>query len=135
MSQPNSNQQADDLKRIQGIGNGVESRLNKAGILTYEQLASQSPDTLAEILKEMIGATAARIEKQNWVGQAGKFAKETVQEKGDLLNEAATDRQHYETFTLELLLGEDQNVRRTRVVHVQDTKQESLGRLGWNAPG
>ncbi len=129
MSQKSSEQQADDLTRIQGIGDGVKARLNQAGILTYEQLTAQSPETLAALLKEMIGVTAARIEKQDWIGQARAHA-EAAQEGQDPLEEPTADQQHYETFTLELLLDEGQNVRRTRAFHVQEGKQESWA--GWD---
>ncbi len=134
MGQQVSNQRADDLTRIHGIGGGLEARLNQAGILTYEQLAAQTPEDLAMLLKEMIGMTVKRISKQDWVGQARQYAGESPDEASPdedaLLQEAVPDRQHYETFTLELLLGEDQNVRRTRVFHVQDGTQESWA--GWD---
>jgi hypothetical protein len=41
----------------------------------------------------------------------------------------STGRQHYATFTVELLLGEESEVRRTRVKHIQEGEQETWA--GW----
>jgi len=43
-----------------------------------------------------------------------------------------TDRQHYATFKVELLLDKDNSVRRTRVTHVQNKSEETWA--GWLEP-
>jgi hypothetical protein len=43
-----------------------------------------------------------------------------------------SDRQHYATFKVELLLDQDNNVRRTRVTHVQNDSED--GWAGWAEP-
>jgi hypothetical protein len=112
-----------DLKTIRGIGSGVEARLNAAGIYTYAHLALQTADSLVQALKGMVGVTPERIAQQRWIEQAAKYAES---EEADNISEATgTSRQYYETFTVELLLADDQSVRRTRVTRVQNGVQES----------
>ncbi len=143
MSKTIVKERRDDLTRITGIGKGVEARLNKAGILSYEQLAAQSPESLTGLLKDMIGFTTERIIKQDWIGQAQQLdaqlalaaepdilEADSAPNQDDDLESAGPDRQHYETFTLELLLDADQNVRRTRVFHVQKGTPNSWA--GWD---
>jgi len=57
---------ADDLTTIRGIGARVQARLNEAGVTTYVQLASLTPEQVAEIT----GRTAKRIAKEEWILQA-----------------------------------------------------------------
>jgi len=44
-----TNVQQDDLKKIKGIGPGVEKRFHKAGIFSYHQLARLNQDQIAKI--------------------------------------------------------------------------------------
>lgn len=44
----------DDLKIIKGIGAVIESKLNEAGIYTFEQLGNLTPDDLRRILGKAI---------------------------------------------------------------------------------
>lgn len=44
----------DDLKVIKGIGPVIEHKLNEAGITTFEQLGSLTPDDLKRILGNAI---------------------------------------------------------------------------------
>src|SRR5437867_5513742 len=63
---------ADDFKLINSINSSVENRLYKAGILTFAQLAALSP---GEIVAQVAGlASAERIIKQDWIGQARALA-------------------------------------------------------------
>jgi predicted flap endonuclease-1-like 5' DNA nuclease len=59
---------ADDLKRIRGIGVLIEKKLNSLGILTYEQVANWTGadvDRISNILD-----FKGRIERENWIEQA-----------------------------------------------------------------
>jgi hypothetical protein len=115
---------ADDFRLINGIGPAVESRLHSAGILTFAQLAALSPDDIAALVVGLTGLSAERIVKQDWIGQARELAAEMAPEPQP--DEATpADRQHYATFTVELLLDEDNNVRRTRITHVQSGVEDT----------
>jgi predicted flap endonuclease-1-like 5' DNA nuclease len=60
--------EADDLKRIRGIGVLIEKKLNSLGILTYEQVANWTGadiDRISNILD-----FKGRIERENWIEQA-----------------------------------------------------------------
>lgn len=60
---------SDALEEIKGIGPVFANRLNEAGIDTYEQLASTSPEELARIT----GVT--RWDPADWIQQATELAK------------------------------------------------------------
>jgi hypothetical protein len=136
---------ADDLARIRGIGPGIQQRLYAAGIVTFEQLAGRSAAELAAVVGDIAGMSAELISKKDWVGQAQALAEAKAAEAApeavlaedlpaDLSVEApaALARQHYATFTVELLLGDEREVRRTRVRHVQGGAEEAWA--SWNAP-
>ncbi|MFO7573755.1 MAG: hypothetical protein R6W67_01180 [Bacteroidales bacterium] len=66
---------ANNLTMIDGLGLWVEERLNSLDIYTFEQiskLTNKDIETITEVLEIIPG----RIEKDNWVGQARKLAKE-----------------------------------------------------------
>lgn len=65
--------QKDDLKRIRGIGPQNEARLNAEGITTFAQIAAWSKSEQAEMGERL--AFPGRIEREEWVSQAGKLAK------------------------------------------------------------
>jgi hypothetical protein len=110
----------DDFKIIHGIGPGVESRLHSRGVLTFAQLAALAPAEIAALLADLSGLSAERIVKQDWVGQARELVPEVI-----LAAEPEPEsRQRYATFTVELLLDDD-DVRRTRIVHIQQEREES----------
>jgi predicted flap endonuclease-1-like 5' DNA nuclease len=67
----------DDLKLIRGIGPGIESRLNDAGIFTYAQLADCTPAYLAELFSGLTGMSVHRIQEKDLIGQARRKASET----------------------------------------------------------
>lgn len=108
-------QPSDDLEAISGIGPTVANRLNKYGIRTFEQVAALTPVQAAELIDHV---PARRIIKENWIGQARQLAAKRS-------GHAATNHQHYATFTLEFLLDEHQAVRRTQVRHVQSGAGET----------
>lgn len=121
----------EDFKQILGIGPAIEKRLHEAGILTFAQLSAKKPEELASILEDMAGLSAERIAEQDWVGQARELAPETVSEPDNSpIEEEVEDRQHYAVFTVELLLDQENAVRRTRVMHIQ-TREENAW-AGWD---
>ena len=66
---------ADDLTRIRGIGAAIARRLSAAGVATFEQLAEQSPASLAALVG-VAGYSASQIARQDWIGQARELATE-----------------------------------------------------------
>ncbi|MFL5805359.1 MAG: helix-hairpin-helix domain-containing protein [Roseiflexaceae bacterium] len=132
---------ADDFKRIRGIGPNIAQRFYVAGILTFDQLATRSPAALAELVGDIAGMSADLIAKKDWIGQARALAAgrhpayEDIldQEPAAALAEDTTPaaRQHYATFTVELLLDEVNDVRRTRATHIQGGAEDAWA--GWQA--
>jgi len=59
----------DDLKRIRGVGPTTEKRLNGAGIVTWEQMASLSDDDLNQVA-DLLKVTVDKIKREQWVEQA-----------------------------------------------------------------
>lgn len=114
-------QEADELKLIHGIGPALEKRMYAAGIRTFAQLAATTPRQLADLFKDMTGLSEDRIAKQNWIGQAHDLTEANLQA-----------RQHYALFSVELLLDEENNVKRTLVNHGQANEKSWAG---WNAAG
>jgi extracellular elastinolytic metalloproteinase len=136
----------DDFQLINGIGPTMKNRLHNAGILTYAQLAALTPEEI--IAKLGLSAMSAKnVVKQDWVGQARQLAPAPEQELTEIealaeeqvegrepieaqnVDDSSVGRQHYATFTVELLLGEESEVRRTRVKHIQEGEQETWA--GW----
>jgi predicted flap endonuclease-1-like 5' DNA nuclease len=66
----------DDLTIIQGIGAGMQGRLNKAGIFTFAQLEKSEPEALRRIL----GKTGRMAGVEKWIEQAKRLAGDVVQE-------------------------------------------------------
>ena len=67
-----SDDDADDLQIIHGIGPVIERSLNDIGITNFNQLATltrQEIEEVAEILKIFPG----RIERDNWIGNARRL--------------------------------------------------------------
>jgi predicted flap endonuclease-1-like 5' DNA nuclease len=67
-------QYANNLTMIKGISSWIEERLNLLDIYTYEQI-SKLTQKYMEIIKEILEISEDRIEKENWVGQAGELVK------------------------------------------------------------
>lgn len=64
--------EADDLKKISGVGPFLEGKLNAFNIYTFEQVAALAPDVIEE-LGETLGSFTDRITREDWVGQAIKL--------------------------------------------------------------
>jgi predicted flap endonuclease-1-like 5' DNA nuclease len=59
----------DDLTGISGIGQGIQRRLNSAGIYDFAQLAASTPEHLRRIL----GTVGQLADVENWIDQARKL--------------------------------------------------------------
>ena len=64
--------EADDLKKISGVGPFLEAKLNAFKIYTFEQVAALEPDVIDE-LGETLGSFSDRIIREDWAGQAKKL--------------------------------------------------------------
>jgi len=62
----------DDLKVINGIGPGIEKKLNKYGIFTYRQI-SEFTDESVSTISEVVEFFPGRIQRDRWVEQAAKL--------------------------------------------------------------
>jgi predicted flap endonuclease-1-like 5' DNA nuclease len=62
----------DDLKKISGIGPGIEKTLHGLGIYHFRQIAQLTPDHVAWIDQRL--RFRGRIEREDWIGQARKLA-------------------------------------------------------------
>jgi len=66
--------EADDLKKIKGVGKVLEGKLNEAGIYHFWQVAALKADQITELEEEM--SFPGRITRDDWVSQAEEFAKD-----------------------------------------------------------
>lgn len=66
--------EADDLKKIKGVGKVLEGKLNDAGIFHFWQVAALGPEQITELEEEM--SFPGRIERDDWIAQAGELAKD-----------------------------------------------------------
>jgi small subunit ribosomal protein S2 len=64
--------EADDLKVISGVGPVIEEKLNKMGIYHYWQIAAFTPADIERVDNDL--NFKGRIERDNWLEQAGKLA-------------------------------------------------------------
>ncbi len=65
---------ADDLTRIRDIGPRFAQALRDAGIVSFAQLATMTPETLAERLAPFVAVRPQRIRNNDWIGQARQLA-------------------------------------------------------------
>ncbi|MCB0662914.1 MAG: 50S ribosomal protein L27 [Saprospiraceae bacterium] len=83
---PAANGDADDLKKIEGVGPKIASLLNDAGILTFVQLAETDPEKIKEILAEA-GNRYKMHDPTTWPTQAGLAAAGNWEELEKLQDE------------------------------------------------
>ena len=69
---------ADDLTRISGVGPKLEEKLHAAGIYHFDQIAAWGPDEVAYV--DDLLAFKGRIERDDWIAQATRFAAEAEKE-------------------------------------------------------
>ena len=70
-SAPSAVATIDNLKLVVGIGPKNEEVLVAAGITTFEQLAAMTAEQIQDIMPD---TQDARVEREDWIGQAAKFA-------------------------------------------------------------
>ena len=63
---------ADDLKKISGVGPALEKKLNALGITQYRQIADFSAEDIERV--DAVLNFKGRIERDNWIDQAREFA-------------------------------------------------------------
>jgi len=120
-----SERHTDDFKRIRGIGRAVELRLHQSGVRSYAELAALLEAEIAEKARVAL----QKVTEQDWRGQATELAEQSSAVEPERSDTPSGDQQHYEVFTVEFLLTEDKEVRRTRVVHVRSSQEASWP--GW----
>jgi predicted flap endonuclease-1-like 5' DNA nuclease len=69
---PSGVREIDDLKVINGIGPGIETKLNKAGIFSFRQISELTEESI-EQLSSVIEFFPGRISRDRWVEQASKL--------------------------------------------------------------
>jgi large subunit ribosomal protein L21 len=67
--------QADDLKKIVGIGPKMETTLNELGIYHYDQIAELTPEQVAWVDEQV--HSKGRVEREDWIEQAKTLAAGT----------------------------------------------------------
>ncbi len=68
----------DDLRQIKGLGPKLAKRLTELGITRYDQIAAWGPAEIAEV-DQYLGTFKGRIDRDNWVEQAGYLAKGDIE--------------------------------------------------------
>ncbi|MBL4626431.1 MAG: 50S ribosomal protein L21 [Roseicyclus sp.] len=68
------NGQADDLKKISGVGPKLEGVLHGIGVFHFDQIKTWGPSEIAYIDDKL--SFKGRIERDNWIEQATAFAAE-----------------------------------------------------------
>jgi len=127
-SETGSSAKADNFKLIKGVSGKVELRLRQAGILTYTQFASLSPEDLITIVGDLSGLTVEKIIRQDWTGQARELA---LRPKSDEPAEGAPPKDNGErvaTFVTEMSLNANNDIISTHVRHVQSGDEMRWGR-------
>jgi large subunit ribosomal protein L21 len=66
--------QADDLKKISGVGPKLEGLLHENGVFHFDQIAAWTANEIAYMDDKL--SFKGRIERDNWIEQAAGFAAE-----------------------------------------------------------
>jgi large subunit ribosomal protein L21 len=66
--------QADDLKKISGVGPKLEGLLNQNGVFHFDQIAAWTPEEITYMDDQL--SFKGRIERDGWIDQAKQFASE-----------------------------------------------------------
>jgi hypothetical protein len=123
--------QVHNFKQIKGIGPSMERCLHDAGILTFAQLAALTPADIAVLVADIASISAERIARQDWIGQARELSAQSGAVNAQPDDIVEEPRRHYATFTVQLLLDEAGDVRRTHVRYVQGDHEDVWA--GWEA--
>ncbi len=73
--------EADDLKKISGVGPKLEAMLNELGIYHYSQIAAFSPENVAWVDGYL--SFKGRIDRDDWLNQAGALMTKGSRERAD----------------------------------------------------
>lgn len=119
---------ADDFKRIAGIGPVIERHLREAGVRTFAQLAALSPDQLADLVAHLPLLSVERIVRQDWPGRARALSREA--ERQPAPDDGVAPGERVARFNVELLLDAHSRVARTRAIHLPGGAEESWD--GWS---
>ncbi len=65
--------EADDLKKLSGVGPVLEQKLNEAGVTSFAQIAGWKKKDIEEFDEKL--SFKGRIEREGWVDQAKELAK------------------------------------------------------------
>ena len=65
---------ADDLKKLSGVGPALEKKLNEAGVTSFAQIAAWGEAEIAEFDEKL--SFKGRIEREGWVDQAKAIVAE-----------------------------------------------------------
>lgn len=65
--------EADDLKKIGGVGPVIEKKLNALGVYHYSQISAFTPEDIAKV-DELLNFKG-RIDREDWIGQAKTLAE------------------------------------------------------------
>ena len=79
----------DDLKLIPGVGQELEHKLNKLGLIKFEQIANLSDDEIAK-LDEALKLNGA-IENNDWVAKSVELMAETTADEVPAQEEEASE--------------------------------------------
>lgn len=71
---PAATGEPDDLRQIKGVGPKLATLLASLGVTRFDQIAAWTPADIAEV-DRFLGNFAGRIERDNWVEQAGYLAR------------------------------------------------------------
>ena len=114
-----------DLSLIRHVGPGTMQRLHEAGISTLAAVAASTVDQLAEAS----GYAAAKIESEDWIGQAIRL---TGGGQNDALALApqAEPAHRLTTFRLELTIQPDGTVHHSDVTCSKTTHATTTGAVG-----
>lgn len=64
----------DDLKKISGVGPGLEKKLHDNGVFHFDQIVAWGPEEIAYMNDQL--SFKGRIERDDWIGQAARFQAE-----------------------------------------------------------
>lgn len=67
--------EADDLKKISGVGPKLEGTLNKVGVYHFWQIAEWTPEDVA--MMDDLLSFKGRIDRDDWIKQAAEFAADS----------------------------------------------------------
>lgn len=93
-----SEDQKDDLQKINGIGPYTEAKLNDLGIFTYDQISKLKEDDIAAIT-ELIKFFPDRIKNDQWVGKARNLIYKNSNSKGSREDDDAKKKEMNEKTT------------------------------------